>query len=73
VGQEVAPSDFRSHRGVAQPENPCILKGNFPSHQLFLDPLLSGSDLKGRGFKEGEAESRMEKKPWCTEVLALPM
>jgi hypothetical protein len=42
-------------RELPQPEHPFSLKRNIPSHQPFLDLLLSGSDLKGRGFKEEES------------------
>jgi hypothetical protein len=53
--------------------HPCGLKRNFPSHWPFLYLLLSGSDLKGKEFEEGESQELRRKKPWYTEVLALPM
>jgi hypothetical protein len=43
---------------VPQPEHTYSLKRNFPSHQLFLDLLLSGSDLeREREFKERKKAS----------------
>jgi hypothetical protein len=51
VGQEVAPSAFGSHPGVALARASLQLEGKL-SFPAFSDPLLSGSDLKGRGFKE---------------------
>jgi hypothetical protein len=54
------------------PEHPYSLKRNFPFHWLFSDLLLSGSDLKGREFKEEGRPELRGKKPRFTEVLALP-
>jgi hypothetical protein len=38
---------------LPQQEHPFSLKRNFPFYKLFLDLLLSGSDLKRSEFKEG--------------------
>jgi hypothetical protein len=40
----------------------CSLKRNFLFHWLFLDLLLSWSDLKGREFKEGGSQESRGKK-----------
>jgi hypothetical protein len=46
-----------------------VLKTNFPFHWLFLDLLLSGSDLE----RERELEFKeRKKKPECTEVWLHP-
>jgi hypothetical protein len=45
------------------------LKRNFPFHWLFLDLLLSGSDLeRKREFKEGGSGELRRKKPQFIEV-----
>jgi hypothetical protein len=47
---------------LSWPEYLYSLKRNFPFHQLFLDLLLTGSDLKGREFKEGGRQELRGKK-----------
>jgi hypothetical protein len=61
VGQEIASSAFGSHQGVA-PARVYSLKRNFPFHQLFSDLLLSGSNLKGREFKNVQSQELRRKK-----------
>jgi hypothetical protein len=58
AGQEVASSAFGLTREWPQPAHSCNLKRNFPFHWLFLDLLLSRSDLKGKEFKEGTIERK---------------
>jgi hypothetical protein len=55
AGQEVQTSGLTTE--LPWPDYPYSLKGNFPFHPLFLDFLLSRSDLKGREFKREEAKS----------------
>jgi hypothetical protein len=59
-------------RNLPQPKHPYRMKRNFPFHLLFLDLLLSRSDLKGREFKEGGSQELRGKKSQCTDILALP-
>jgi hypothetical protein len=58
MGQKIASSPFRSNQGVAAVKAPLQLEGKLSLLPAIFGPLLSGSDLKGKGFKEREgAES----------------